>query len=50
MNTDNTCLVYRNHYFQKAKENMIATGNEVLKLYFYIIHTQSQDDILSFEW
>lgn len=22
MSTDNTCLVYRDHYFQKAKENM----------------------------
>lgn len=58
MNTDNTCLVYRDRYFQKAKENMkyvktayvITTGNEVLKLCFYIIHAQSQDDMLSFEW
>lgn len=57
MNTDNTCLVYRDRYFQTAKENMkyvktayvITIGNEVLKLCFYIIHTQSQDDILSFE-
>lgn len=58
MNTDNTRLVYRAHYFQKAKENMkyvktayvITIGNEVLKLCSYIIHTQSKDDVLSFEW
>ena len=58
MNTDNTCLVYRDHYFQKAKENLkyvktayvITIGNKVLKLCFYIIHAQRQDDMLSFEW
>lgn len=56
MNTDNTCLVYRDHYFQKAKENMkhvkadvIPIGNKVLKLCFYIIHSQSHDNMLSFQ-
>jgi len=51
-------LGYRDSYFQKAKENMknvktaymITIGNKVLKLYFYIIHAQSQEDMLSFEW
>lgn len=32
-----------------SKPHMITVGNEVLKLFFYIINTQRQDDMLPFE-